>query len=249
MPPKPINMIGKVYGRFIVVRKGEYIGNKRHWILECQNCGHKKSRPGTDIRRAFKGEVCEGCIEKRYDCADGYKACSACKKIKPYSEFNTIPHHTDGLSCQCKACLKRAKRVIYRMISSTRKRAKKTGMVCEIDIAFIRQLNESQNGKCVYTGLDLNWEYEEDRDGSIPFDRASIDRIDSTKGYTKDNVQLVVCTANIMKNRFAEEEFLLVCQLIARHAEETGRIKPLKDRRFLLGTAQNLPNSPFSPVY
>jgi len=37
----------------------------------------------------------------------------------------------------------------------------------------------------------------------------SIDRIDSSKGYTKDNIQLVGSIINIMKNDIKEEDFLL----------------------------------------
>jgi len=36
----------------------------------------------------------------------------------------------------------------------------------------------------------------------------SIDRIDSTKGYSKDNVQLVCMAANQMKNDLSMEEFV-----------------------------------------
>ncbi len=45
---------------------------------------------------------------------------------------------------------------------------------------------------------------------------ASIDRIDSKKGYTVDNIQLVHKDVNIMKNAFNQDYFVQMCKLIAK---------------------------------
>jgi hypothetical protein len=42
----------------------------------------------------------------------------------------------------------------------------------------------------------------------------SIDRIDSNKGYTKDNIQLVCAYVNIMKSDKSIEELKYFCQCI-----------------------------------
>jgi hypothetical protein len=44
---------------------------------------------------------------------------------------------------------------------------------------------------------------------------ASLDRIDSTKGYVEGNVQWLHKDVNIMKNRFTQERFLQLCKSIA----------------------------------
>lgn len=42
----------------------------------------------------------------------------------------------------------------------------------------------------------------------------SIDRIDSTKGYTKDNTQLVCDIVNRMKLDLPMNEFVILCKII-----------------------------------
>ena len=52
-------------------------------------------------------------------------------------------------------------------------------------------------------------------DGEINDYNISIDRKDSSKGYTKDNIQLVGAIINIMKNDIDEKDFLLFVSTIA----------------------------------
>ena len=51
----------------------------------------------------------------------------------------------------------------------------------------------------------------------------SVDRIDSTKGYSKDNVQLVCMAANQMKNDLPMTEFIEMCEAVL--ALEREKIK------------------------
>lgn len=46
---------------------------------------------------------------------------------------------------------------------------------------------------------------------------ASVDRIDSTKGYTPDNVQWVDKRINFMKQHFSQVEFVELCCLVSKH--------------------------------
>ncbi len=45
---------------------------------------------------------------------------------------------------------------------------------------------------------------------------ASIDRIDSSKEYTIDNVQLVHKDVNLMKNHFNQDYFINMCKMISK---------------------------------
>ena len=49
---------------------------------------------------------------------------------------------------------------------------------------------------------------------------ASLDRIDSTKGYTKDNIQVISYLANLMKSNSTIEEQLLFAEYIKDKYEE-----------------------------
>jgi len=70
-----------------------------------------------------------------------------------------------------------------------------------------------QDGKCALSGETLTRIGLEDK--GINNYNISIDRIDSTKGYTVDNIQLVGAIINIMKNDIEEKDFLLFVSSIA----------------------------------
>lgn len=57
------------------------------------------------------------------------------------------------------------------------------------------------------------------------YTNASIDRIDSSKGYTLDNVQLVCNIVNLMKNTLSIDELCDWCKSIVSYQDdhkETG---------------------------
>jgi len=53
-----------------------------------------------------------------------------------------------------------------------------------------------------------------------PNTSASLDRIDSSKGYTLDNVQWVHKEINWMKNRFSQDTFIRWCSLVTNNASK-----------------------------
>jgi len=74
------------------------------------------------------------------------------------------------------------------------------------------QLYLTQNKKCALSGLDLyftNLQTNFNR-----YTNASLDRIDSFKPYTLDNVQWVHKKINMMKQRYSQDEFVSMCKLV-----------------------------------
>lgn len=69
-----------------------------------------------------------------------------------------------------------------------------------------------QNKKCSLTGRDIYF-------SSRRKTTASLDRIDSSKGYTKDNIQWVHKDLNIMKMDFTEEYFIQTCKEVVNEYE------------------------------
>lgn len=52
---------------------------------------------------------------------------------------------------------------------------------------------------------------------------ASLDRVDSTKGYTKDNVRVISYMANRMKNNATKEQLIAFAKgVLAVHSKEVG---------------------------
>lgn len=73
-----------------------------------------------------------------------------------------------------------------------------------------------QDKKCKLSGLPISFanQYERGSKRSGLKCTASIDRIDSSKGYTKDNIQLVHKDINIIKNAFEQNYFIELCQKV-----------------------------------
>lgn len=70
-----------------------------------------------------------------------------------------------------------------------------------------------QNRKCALSGVDIYF----GESNACPY-TASLDRIDSAKGYIIDNIQWVHSKVNIMKNKFNQNEFIDFCRKIASHS-------------------------------
>ena len=76
-----------------------------------------------------------------------------------------------------------------------------------------------QNSICPYTGIKLNLftELSRIKRGSDHLNQASLDRIDSSLGYTKDNIQFVSVMANYAKNKNDHETMIKFCKAVAEH--------------------------------
>ena len=73
----------------------------------------------------------------------------------------------------------------------------------------------AQDYKCALTGVELTCNLSV---GNICKTNASIDRIEPTKGYTLDNVQLVCSVINKFRINTSIEEFVDWCKKVSDHA-------------------------------
>lgn len=80
----------------------------------------------------------------------------------------------------------------------------------EITAQELRAKYDSQAGKCKYTGRTL--EKPITNDGIKNPNVLSIDRIDSTGGYTIDNIALVCWYANVAKHEYDLDDFIKLCR-------------------------------------
>ena len=83
--------------------------------------------------------------------------------------------------------------------------------VLELDITleYIADLLESQDYLCKLSGLPI----------SAVEGTASLDRIDSSKGYIKGNVQWLHKDINMMKRHYSQEYFIHLCKLVGGACE------------------------------
>jgi hypothetical protein len=95
-------------------------------------------------------------------------------------------------------------------------RAERLGYDFDIDGDYIWKLYLKQKRKCALSGLGIvfpiAWGTKSKSDIT-----ASLDRIDSSKGYTKDNVQWLHKIVNTMKMHMTDKEFITICTNVAKH--------------------------------
>lgn len=90
--------------------------------------------------------------------------------------------------------------------------AKKRNKDFDITIEYMNELWEKQNGICALSGIQLNIsEKVTDRTNTT----ASLDRIDSSKGYVEGNVQWVHKDINRIKWGLTNEKFIDYCKRVA----------------------------------
>ena len=79
---------------------------------------------------------------------------------------------------------------------------------------FLNNLWKTQEGKCAFSGITMDKQKFNKRTNPHT---ASIDRIDSKKGYTQDNVQFICYSLNLAKNNFTNEEFITFLNLFKQN--------------------------------
>ena len=90
------------------------------------------------------------------------------------------------------------------LLSSIKSGAKHRNLDFEIDYKFIQKLWKIQKGLCYYTKVPMKLTARK----KDPY-QVSIDRIDSSLGYTEKNTVLCCQAINYMKNDYSLEDFNL----------------------------------------
>lgn len=142
------------------------------------------------------------------------KKCYRCRRLLPYEEFWRSKRERDGFDSSCKECSRAKRTVVTMMLAQAKRRAKLKEREFLLTLEDIKTLNERQAGLCALTGYLLDWE-----PGPLTPFRASLDRIDSAKGYTTDNIQLVVVVANRFKGQMAQLDFIELCRRVVHHID------------------------------
>jgi hypothetical protein len=185
--PKIVDVLGKKFGLLTVVSSAG-LTNCGHKQYNCKcNCGNDVVRTGTSIRRSENSSC--GCFKK----IGNQNACwKGFGEISRDFWFGHIVRSANG--------------------SKNGNHIRKPKEL-SITIEDAWKLFLKQNRKCALTGLLLIFPTSgADKDWT-----ASLDRIDSSKGYIKGNVQWVHKIVNIMKNKFQQDTFIYFCKKIAEN--------------------------------
>ena len=102
---------------------------------------------------------------------------------------------------------------------SIRNGAKYRDIPFDVTIRQVWNLFVKQDGKCALTGVELTLPTSGVKK-DIKNATASLDRIDSSKGYQISNLQWVHKDINMMKKQYPQELFIEWCKKVAKHNKE-----------------------------
>ena len=168
------------------------------------------------------------------------KQCTCCKEVKILSDFYIHRAKKSGFQSHCKNCDK-VKNKTYRdnnknkiternkvnyennkerwqiyhqankdsgILKGIRQRSKKKGIECDLELEDI-----AYPEFCPVLGLKL--ERKSNNKGPTK-NSPSVDRIDPTKGYVKDNIQMISNLANTMKQDATPEQLLMFADWVIK---------------------------------
>lgn len=133
------------------------------------------------------------------------KACNKCGDIKLLVEFHKNKNCKDGVDSKCKVCRNNARRNrLTRRFRDWMYGANRRGIRFDLTLEDLDIIPKV----CHYTGKELTLE-------SNRINTLSLDRLDSTLGYSRDNVVFCCEYINKMKNDLGYIQFIDVCREIA----------------------------------
>ena len=164
------------------------------------------------------------------------KRCGLCREMKSLTLFHHNKNQSDGYQTRCIECSKKYVNENINKIRNTRKNYRKSHY--DIIRKNIKRYERTLKGKlmqwktgakkrnisfeitlsdlekipmiCYYTGVPLTLERNE-------WYSISLDRLDSSKGYTKENIVFCCGFINRMKNNLTYGQFIRACAKIAMH--------------------------------
>lgn len=227
-------MIGQTINKLTVI---EYIGRKnkhKYWKCKCDCGNHKevreysllKGKPkscgkcylGPDLTGQAFGMLTVLSLDKKQGKSNEYHWICECEcGLKSSVNMYSL---TSGLTRSC-GCLrgrvgdKNPNWKGFQELSGHHWRhiqihAKDRNLSFKVSIKYAWELFEKQDRQCALSGLPIEF-------GRIRYKEqtASLDRIDSSKGYVRGNVQWIHKDVNWMKTKFPQDYFIKLCNLVS----------------------------------
>ena len=233
--------LGQKFGDWEVIDPTPIIKNKLRYVtVKCTLCGTIAERRISDL---YTGRTsrCKKCVAKprRLDVKVGDKSkhwtviedikkrdnglyllvvqCD-CGRVREMSSSEFL----DPNSCfQCPSCAQKENQAKLTLLNGRvgeltknrhtkiKKGAEARNIEFNVSIEYLWNLFIQQNKTCAITGDPLEH-----------LDDASLDRIDSNKGYIEGNVQWVTKQANLSKHIMSMNELYEFCQKVLNHANQ-----------------------------
>lgn len=173
-------------------------------IRFCRIC--KKSSNETKITKYF---------DKRRNKQYYNSACTPCKIVENKSNYKNNKIYRENTKLRATEYRNTENGFKSQLLHDTKKNKKFEEY--ELNLIVLNELQKAQNNKCCITDIELVW-----KPNNIY--QASIDRIDSSKGYLKNNIQLVLHPINRMKLDYTTDKFKMIINEIKNNIDTKEEI-------------------------
>lgn len=187
--------------------------------VPCFQCGNVFYSAPSRVEKNSRHHCSRQCSSKTLSQQYSTKVkreCFFCKKPVYYkaSHANTISYPSCSDVCKKKIRsiayskdknprslgLNNIDRYFWEKAKDCERRAKIKKWPYDIDHIFLRDLFQKQEGRCHYSGIPMSLFSEKGRTNiAASYNVASVDRIDSNRGYTKDNIVWTINCINMFK--------------------------------------------------
>lgn len=206
----------------------------------CQTC--KEHKLYDEFHKSKHGKLgrhqdCKICRSKKNKLLNykkptlGSFKCNLCLVILDVTKFHKDKTSTRGIQSYCIECSK-IKTINYyskdcenkfwtKLYKDLKRNAKTRNIEIHEDITkkYLVELFKTQNGNCNLTNISMTTEFIPYKGRNKRIYNSSVDRIDSKKGYTIENIQLVCSIVNTMKWDLDNNDFIDICHKVLKKSE------------------------------
>ena len=191
--------------------------SKKKIVVTCINC-HQNIR--REKRNAKAKHRCPSVVGEN-------KRCFKCEQWKDLSFFPKNPSGSGGVGKMCKECfnnhkavkryeLRRKERLrqsfyenfdlyLRNKVSYVKNNCKRKNIDFNLDFEFLQYLWKKQQGKCYYSGIPMLKKKKDN--GFLCWDGPTLDRVNPSGGYLKNNVVWCIFAINSFKQSLEINEF------------------------------------------
>ena len=182
------DILGKRFGKFVVVK---YLGKERY------TC---KSQSGYNYRYLCQCDCGVTFETLRRNIVTEHKKSCGCERIRAGNRNGTWKGYEE---------------ISGQLWTSIKRHARGRALPFEITMEEAWERFISQGKDCALSGLSLEMHHPRYQKKGRQKNTASLDRIDSSRGYTPDNIQWVHKMINQMKRDLSQEDFIMFCRAVA----------------------------------
>lgn len=168
-------------------------GRKTDRVI-CEHCGCEFEKTVSEIKRSNENG-------RKHFCSRTCVGKHSGKWYNPKGNYYNVSKHCGNV------------RDKYTKFRYHFRNIKKRDRDVDINMDDMLEIWESQNGICPFTGIKLILNSYNKIVDSVLF-AASLDRINSSKGYVKGNIRWVSRGINLMKSNKSDEEVWEMCRMI-----------------------------------